>query len=145
VRVVSDDEQRLAVRGGRHQVGDGHGHPGPARYFPGAPAEGGEQRVPLPARQLADLAVQRTEQLVQPGEREPGLRGYAGRGQDREPVLAGDRPGQVGQRCLPDTRITGDDQGTAALGGGRDQVPDDTRLTIAPEQHSRVARVHAFR
>ena len=120
VRVIGDHQDRGPFRQIRQQRQDGH--PGQQRVRRTGirrNAQRPQQRLGLPPRQPGGNRQHRPQQLMQPGEREPGLRLPAS---DRQhPHPRGPRaPGSVGQQHgLAHPRLTRDQQHPA---GPRDRI-----------------------
>ena len=91
------------------------------------------QRPGLNIRQLAQVAKDRPQQFVQPGEGQVRFGLHPGRGQHRH--RRGSLACVVQQRRLADPGLTPDDQGPAsALAGVVQQLVDRRALGLPPEQ-----------
>jgi hypothetical protein len=134
VRVVDHAQQRLVV-GDRGQDAEQRDRDEEAILDAvGGQPEGAVQRGGLNRRQRLGAIEHGPQQLVDPRERQLGLRLDADAGEHAHPLRAPNRVRE--QRRLADPRLAAEDEGAAARGAGRaEQTVDCLALALSPQEH----------
>ena len=131
--VVGDHQDRGAGGGIREQCERGQGDEERVLGFSLDEPECHTERRVLRLRQRIEPAEDRSEKLVEAGERQIGLGADAGRQEDSHPGVLRQLDGPLQQRRLADPRLTVDQECPAAGGRCGHEAADDPELAVPPD------------